>query len=1153
MAILKPLISTINIIRGSVNTYSDLPNVVLYNGKVYLVKTPTGIWPFNRSAGLYISDGTTWNLMPSLEGTLVAADVINNLTSTAVDKPLSANMGRVLESSKVPYIGAINDLDLGIHDIYSTNATFTGNVTISSLAGSGYVVSTNASNILSSTRYSAVNIASSIVQRDPNGDFTARIITATTFVGAFSGTVTDAVNIGITDDTTTNATMYPLWVTANTGSLPAKVSSTKLSFNPSSGIITSGGLVAPASGFTISGTTNGQLWIGNTTTGNFTLATLTGGTGVTVNNTAGAISLSIGQSVSTLVSPQFIGLNLSGLNASQVVVTNSLKNFTSLAYTPLNTASTIIQRDGSGNFAAGTITAALTGNATTATTATSATTATNLAGGTSGAIPYQSAANTTSFLATANDALLITNSSGVPALGNTLNNDFTLSKVGTGVTETLTLTAGIGGGNVTTNSTQISQSMRGGGGGTITALQKLYFNGALYDYNFSGNYDIISFTPPVNSNGTVQAAYKYLLSGQEFTAAATTSTSGVAQVLFVNRTGNRQLALADSAAITPNSTNAVLRFLLGSATPGIDAISTDGSVSKTLKIQEIGGGTAFGGDVGLSTATAGATRTLSITNSNNSNTASHALIQIQTGGASGGDPKITFTAAGVTDVSQGYDTSTGLYTISNSTNLGGASNMLTISPAGAAVLTGSLTTGGDVSIIKNTANALTTTFAISAGNASSAVNTNAAVATKEVFNNLGLSIKLTSSLQYNTTDTIYENVITRSQQNLQRIRTIPYINSGGDLQSAPKFSLTGQEFNTAATTATDGVAILLNKNRSNNRRIAFGDTVFLTQSTINPTFEIGLNGTGSNITCNAVATDGTTALNLSINSLGGNIALGTSGSTVTSPGTNSFSITGNSGSATLVAITNVATGGGSPICFVNSTTGNNNIRADSGTFFYSPTTQTMTCPIALFGGGPATANYCVIGPNSGTLKFKAQAYDTYSDEELKNLLGITDNKKTHDLLMQVEVFDITWKKYQGDNIERFIDPGAKCHIQAELETDEKGNVKKYNKCQVTGKITEAEPNSYTKKFIRFFSKESTPTIPKVKEIFIPQIHQSPTAQRLQKLFPTLTTPDEDGIARSVNYAGLTVPIISSLQHQNSLILDLTSRIEKLEMQQKTIN
>jgi hypothetical protein len=49
---------------------------------------------------------------------------------------------------------------------------------------------------------------------------------------------TNATNVGITDDTTTAADMYPTWVTTTTGNLPMKVSSTKLKFNPSTGILT---------------------------------------------------------------------------------------------------------------------------------------------------------------------------------------------------------------------------------------------------------------------------------------------------------------------------------------------------------------------------------------------------------------------------------------------------------------------------------------------------------------------------------------------------------------------------------------------------------------------------------------------------------------------------------------------------------------------------------------------------------------------------------------------------------------------------------------------------------------------------------------------------------------------------------------------------
>ena len=49
---------------------------------------------------------------------------------------------------------------------------------------------------------------------------------------------TNATNIGITDDTSTNSDYYPVWVTASTGNLPAKVTSTKLKFNPSTGVMT---------------------------------------------------------------------------------------------------------------------------------------------------------------------------------------------------------------------------------------------------------------------------------------------------------------------------------------------------------------------------------------------------------------------------------------------------------------------------------------------------------------------------------------------------------------------------------------------------------------------------------------------------------------------------------------------------------------------------------------------------------------------------------------------------------------------------------------------------------------------------------------------------------------------------------------------------
>jgi hypothetical protein len=68
-------------------------------------------------------------------------------------------------------------------------------------------------------------------------------------------TATNATNTAITDDTTTNATMYPTWVTTTTGNLPQKTASTKLSFNPSTGTLSSTIFSGSGSGITALGTT----------------------------------------------------------------------------------------------------------------------------------------------------------------------------------------------------------------------------------------------------------------------------------------------------------------------------------------------------------------------------------------------------------------------------------------------------------------------------------------------------------------------------------------------------------------------------------------------------------------------------------------------------------------------------------------------------------------------------------------------------------------------------------------------------------------------------------------------------------------------------------------------------------------------------------
>lgn len=93
--------------------------------------------------------------------------------------------------------------------------------------------------------------------------------------------------------------------------------------------------------------------------------TLTGTSNqVTVTHGTNSITLALPQDIATGSSPTFVGATFSGLAAARLVATDGSRALISLGYGSSNTASTMVQRDGSGNFSAGTITATLSGNAT---------------------------------------------------------------------------------------------------------------------------------------------------------------------------------------------------------------------------------------------------------------------------------------------------------------------------------------------------------------------------------------------------------------------------------------------------------------------------------------------------------------------------------------------------------------------------------------------------------------------------------------------------------------------------------------------------------------------------------------------------------------------------------------------------------------------
>jgi hypothetical protein len=67
---------------------------------------------------------------------------------------------------------------------------------------------------------------------------------------------TNATNTGITDDTSTAATMYLTWVTSTSGNLPQKVSSSKLTWTPSTGIFNIGNAAGANSSLSVNNSAN---------------------------------------------------------------------------------------------------------------------------------------------------------------------------------------------------------------------------------------------------------------------------------------------------------------------------------------------------------------------------------------------------------------------------------------------------------------------------------------------------------------------------------------------------------------------------------------------------------------------------------------------------------------------------------------------------------------------------------------------------------------------------------------------------------------------------------------------------------------------------------------------------------------------------------
>ena len=320
-------------------------------GETYVVSTNGdiffGITTINfaqiSSAQVY-SAGTGLNLSPATTFNISNTGVSANTYGSASAVPVFAVNAQGQLTSVTNTNIAING------SAVSGNITGSAGSVANALTLGTYLTGTSfngSAAVTATVDATSANTASKVVARDSSGDFSAGTITA-----ALSGNATSATNL-------------------------AGGAANRIAYQTGSGTTS---FITAASG------TNYVL--------NFD--------GAAFNWVSGAISgVSLGGNLYGLTAGSYltwsVGTTYNGSTAATLAV-----NATSA-----NTGGAVVARDGSGDFAAGTITATLTGNASTAT---------NLAGGGAGQVPYNTGSGATAFLAAGTAGqMLMSNGTSAPS------------------------------------------------------------------------------------------------------------------------------------------------------------------------------------------------------------------------------------------------------------------------------------------------------------------------------------------------------------------------------------------------------------------------------------------------------------------------------------------------------------------------------------------------------------------------------------------------------------------------------------------------------------------------------------------------------------------------------------------------------------------
>ena len=265
----------IRVTSGSVlgGTDSNVQFGTLNNGDVIVYNSTLGYWA--NYAQSTLTAGKATNLAGGAAASIpyqTAADTTAFLASSAGDagKVLTSNGtsapswttptayatvtdDTTTNSTRYPLFASVTTGNLTTEYVSSTKYQFnpsTGILTATGFSGSGANLTSLPAGQLSGTIPSGVLGNSTLYVGTTaialNRSSASQTLTGTSIDGnaatATSATsATNTTNVAVTDDTSTNATYYVAVMSASTGNVGVKVSSTKLQYNPSTGALTATG------------------------------------------------------------------------------------------------------------------------------------------------------------------------------------------------------------------------------------------------------------------------------------------------------------------------------------------------------------------------------------------------------------------------------------------------------------------------------------------------------------------------------------------------------------------------------------------------------------------------------------------------------------------------------------------------------------------------------------------------------------------------------------------------------------------------------------------------------------------------------------------------------------------------------------------------